>query len=592
MSDSRASEGVPKSSATPTYGRTIDSINEPVGSPPESSSDTKTTVEPSLNPSHSVPPASAEETARTAALDEETARRAHEQERQSQADARLELEERSRQAEARMERQAQEQRERQAEQARRVVRQAQAEQSRYRAKQQARQAEAQSASPARVDPGGFLYEDEDRNNGLGGEEGAQEQRRREAKPAEESARSDADAEYLKRPKNPQEREPSAAPIVTPSSSPSGSAKPDSKSDALGDGHGAGADDSSLDAVDAALQKLNWGQMAFDVPETLRLEETAVIHLLISPTHTAQQLTASIREQTTEQVTIESARVQISGMMEAKLVGGSFEIHSITPDEPQMVSRTEATQWKWEIRPRQTGHQSLHLTLNAIIRFDDKERPRVVRTFDRVIDVEIASASKTSALNGWATLGAFSVAAALVSWFAFRWWRRGLERAGRAAPPTSASDNSAPTDLFLSYSRRDEDRVMPYVEKLRAVGFSVWIDQGGIDGATLWAQEISDAIRRARVCVLFGSTASFSSAHVTREVALACEEHKPILPLHLDLVETPSAIRYQLAGIQHIPLYQGDWKANFELILRALKRLGVSAKLTSNPGEDGCAEKAC
>ncbi len=47
------------------------------------------------------------------------------------------------------------------------------------------------------------------------------------------------------------------------------------------------------------------------------------------------------------------------------------------------------------------------------------------------------------------------------------------------------------------------------------------------------------------------------------VALACEEHKPILPLHLDFVETPSAIRYQL--IQHIPLYCGDGRANFELI---------------------------
>jgi hypothetical protein len=103
-----------------------------------------------------------------------------------------------------------------------------------------------------------------------------------------------------------------------------------------------------------------------------------------------------------------------------------------------------------------------------------------------------------------------------------------------------------------------------------------MDQSGIDGATLWAQEITDAIRRAKVCLLFASAASFSSTHVAREVALAVEEGKPILPLHLEPVETPSALRYQLAGIQHLVLYQGDADANLQLILRALARLGVSS----------------
>jgi hypothetical protein len=102
-----------------------------------------------------------------------------------------------------------------------------------------------------------------------------------------------------------------------------------------------------------------------------------------------------------------------------------------------------------------------------------------------------------------------------------------------------------------------------------------MDQSGIDGATLWAQEITDAIHRAKVCLLFASAASFSSAHVARELSLAVEEGKPILPLHLEPVETPSALRYQLAGIQHIALHQGDPDANFQLIMRALRRLGVT-----------------
>ncbi|MEY2521020.1 MAG: hypothetical protein QOF24_2779 [Verrucomicrobiota bacterium] len=70
--------------------------------------------------------------------------------------------------------------------------------------------------------------------------------------------------------------------------------------------------SSLEEVDTALQKLDWGQMAFDVSEKLRLEQTALVHLLISPAQTAEELTNAIREQTTEPVKIESAVSKFPG----------------------------------------------------------------------------------------------------------------------------------------------------------------------------------------------------------------------------------------------------------------------------------------
>jgi hypothetical protein len=212
---------------------------------------------------------------------------------------------------------------------------------------------------------------------------------------------------------------------------------------------------------------------------------------------------------------------------------------------------------------------LHLTLNAIIRFEDKERPRVIRTFDRIIQVDIAATRSTTP---WRL--PVVVIAGLAAMLYLLLQNRQHNARFRSAAPTSPAADGAEVDLFLSYSRRDENRVLPIADRLRAAGLKVWMDQSGIDGATLWAQEITDAIRRAKVCVLFGSTASFASSHVIREVSLAVEERKPILPLQLDPIETPSAMRYQLAGIQHIALYQGDPEANFQLILRALTRLGA------------------
>jgi hypothetical protein len=248
----------------------------------------------------------------------------------------------------------------------------------------------------------------------------------------------------------------------------------------------------------------------------------------------------------------------------------------------MVSRTEPTEWKWEVRPKQSGQQSLHLTLNAIVKFEDKERPRVVRTFDRVIQVDVAPGASYSR---W-ILPAIGLAAALgVLGLAIWFYQQRPSRKGKALAQSfsqmETAGNDAALDLFLSYSRRDEKRVLPLADRLRSAGLRIWIDQGGIDGATLWAQEITDAIRRARVCVLFGSASSYGSPHVIRELSLACEERKPILPLQLDHVEIPSAMRYQLAGIQQIALYQGDAEANFQLILRALARLGAQRRDTTS-----------
>ena len=57
----------------------------------------------------------------------------------------------------------------------------------------------------------------------------------------------------------------------------------------------------------------------------------------------------------------------------------------------------------------------------------------------------------------------------------------------------------PADVFISYSREDKDRVLELAARLRGAGVSVWIDQGGIDGATLWGEEIVNALDRPRCC---------------------------------------------------------------------------------------------
>jgi len=139
------------------------------------------------------------------------------------------------------------------------------------------------------------------------------------------------------------------------------------------------------------------------------------------------------------------------------------------------------------------------------------------------------------------------------------------------------------DVFVSYASVDRDRVLQLVERMRSAGVGVWIDEGGIHGASLWGQEIVDAIESARVMVLMLSDASITSDNVVKELSIASEDKKPILPVYLHQAEIPKSMRYQLAGIQHIEYFEGNEEAAFQSMCAALSRLGVS---NVNEGETG------
>ena len=136
------------------------------------------------------------------------------------------------------------------------------------------------------------------------------------------------------------------------------------------------------------------------------------------------------------------------------------------------------------------------------------------------------------------------------------------------------DQSA--EVFVSYSRGDRDRVLELAAKLRAAGVSLWIDQGAIDAASLWSEQIVNALESTKALLLIVTPASVHSANVAKEVTLVSERKGPILPVYLEPTTIPPTLKYQLAGIQHIEHFQGaDADASVKAILRSLERVGVT-----------------
>ncbi len=113
------------------------------------------------------------------------------------------------------------------------------------------------------------------------------------------------------------------------------------------------------------------------------------------------------------------------------------------------------------------------------------------------------------------------------------------------------------DIFISYSSKDREQALQLIELLSSAGLSVWIDQSGIDVATSWSGEIVDAIEECKAFVVLLSPNSVVSVNVVKEVSLAAERRKKILPLDLEPVALPRDLAYHLAGIQRAPMTNID-----------------------------------
>jgi O-acetyl-ADP-ribose deacetylase (regulator of RNase III) len=110
-------------------------------------------------------------------------------------------------------------------------------------------------------------------------------------------------------------------------------------------------------------------------------------------------------------------------------------------------------------------------------------------------------------------------------------------------------------VFISYSRKDSKTVLEIYKALEARGINCWIDKNGISGGKQWKEVIDDAISVAKAILFFSSEESNKSTNVLKEVNLAAELDKQIIPIKLD--DTPYRNRYDLSIYHHIEFQDID-----------------------------------
>ena len=86
------------------------------------------------------------------------------------------------------------------------------------------------------------------------------------------------------------------------------------------------------------------------------------------------------------------------------------------------------------------------------------------------------------------------------------------------------------DVFLSYSRRDTHTAMLIKSAIQSLGYTVFYDQDILEGDSNWRATIARNIDNCRGLVFFRTANSVASKWCQREVNIADESDKTILPV--------------------------------------------------------------
>jgi hypothetical protein len=136
------------------------------------------------------------------------------------------------------------------------------------------------------------------------------------------------------------------------------------------------------------------------------------------------------------------------------------------------------------------------------------------------------------------------------------------------------------DMFISYRRTDRELVAQVVRKLEANGVGVWYD-AEIEGGADWRESIVTSLEASDMLVIFFSEECNSSRQLKKELAIADDLGKPVVPILIENTKPKGAYLYELADRNWIQAFP-DPVSKIDQIVRHLTQLAEK----SDGGLDG------
>src|SRR5512147_269526 len=140
----------------------------------------------------------------------------------------------------------------------------------------------------------------------------------------------------------------------------------------------------------------------------------------------------------------------------------------------------------------------------------------------------------------------------------------------------------PKDIFISYSRRDQEFVTRLASDLDAHVAGVWFDQSAIQAGEKWHDEILKGIHECKAFILVLSPDAMESRYVREEVNKALEFGKRIFPVIYRPAKWAGEFESLVRDIQTLDLRSGNYTDNFQRLVDGLMEAGAGKASGGQP----------
>src|SRR5512138_1091126 len=138
------------------------------------------------------------------------------------------------------------------------------------------------------------------------------------------------------------------------------------------------------------------------------------------------------------------------------------------------------------------------------------------------------------------------------------------------------------DIFISYSRRDQEFVTRLASYLNAHVAGVWFDQSTIQAGQKWHDEIIEGIQECKAFILVLSPDAIESRYVREEVNQALELGKTIFPVIYRPTKWTGEFESLVRDIQTLDLRSGSYTDNFQKLVDGLLEAGAGKAAVERP----------
>jgi hypothetical protein len=138
------------------------------------------------------------------------------------------------------------------------------------------------------------------------------------------------------------------------------------------------------------------------------------------------------------------------------------------------------------------------------------------------------------------------------------------------------------EIFISYSRRDQEFVTRLASDLDVQVAGVWFDQSTIQLGQKWHDEIMEGIRECKAFIVVLSPDAMESRYVREEVNKALELGKTIFPVIYRPADWTGEFETLVKEVQTLDLRSGSYTDNFQKLVDGLIEAGAGRATGERP----------